>query len=61
MVAVDAPDTGVGAVLNYNVGYWKFLEVKMALQEWRHWLKGSKQPVVVWTDRKNLAYIQSDK
>jgi len=37
------------------------LAVKLALEEWRHWLKGSKQPFLVWTDHKNLAYIQSAK
>ncbi|KAI3371553.1 hypothetical protein L3Q82_023587 [Scortum barcoo] len=33
----------------------------MALEEWRHWLEGSTQPFVVWTDHKNLAYIQTAK
>ena len=33
----------------------------MALEEWRHWLEGAKHPFVVWTDHKNLEYIQSAK
>ncbi len=33
----------------------------MALGEWRHWLEGSAQPFLVWTDHKNLEYIRSAK
>lgn len=43
---------------NYDVADWELLAVKMALEEWRHWLESSKQPFVVWTDHKNLSYIQ---
>lgn len=46
---------------NYDVADWELLAVKMALEEWRHWLESSKQPFVVWTDHKNLSYIQSAK
>lgn len=35
--------------------------VKLVLEERRHWLEGSKYPVVVWTDHKNLAYLQAAK
>ncbi|KAI3356909.1 hypothetical protein L3Q82_003555 [Scortum barcoo] len=49
------------AEVNYDVGNRKLLAVKMALEEWRHWLEGSTQPFVVWTDHKNLAYIQTVK
>ncbi|KAI3354966.1 hypothetical protein L3Q82_004757 [Scortum barcoo] len=35
--------------------------VKLALEEWRHRLEGAAEPFVVWTDHKNLAYIQSAK
>ena len=44
---------------NYDVGNRELLGVKLALEEWRHWLEGSKQSFLVWTDHKNLAYIQS--
>lgn len=27
---------------NYDVGNWKLLTVKLALEEWRHWLEGAK-------------------
>lgn len=33
---------------NYDVGNWELLAIKLALEEWRHWLE--------W-----LAYIQSAK
>ncbi|KAK7921945.1 hypothetical protein WMY93_008847 [Mugilogobius chulae] len=46
---------------NYDVGNRELLAVKLALEEWRHWLEGADQPFVVWTDHKNLAYIQSAK
>lgn len=35
--------------------------MKLALEEWRHWLEGAELPFVVWTDHKNLAYLQSAK
>jgi len=42
---------------NYDIGNWELLAVKLALEEWRHCLEGTKQPVLVWTDHKNLEYI----
>lgn len=38
---------------NYDVGDRELLPIKLALEEWRHWLEGSAQPFVVWTDHKN--------
>ncbi|KAM3850576.1 A disintegrin and metalloproteinase with thrombospondin motifs 14-like [Diretmus argenteus] len=35
--------------------------VKLALEEWRHWLEGAEKLFIVWTDHKNLAYLQSAK
>lgn len=32
-----------------------------ALEEWRHWLEGSKVPFLVRTDHKNLEYIHTAK
>lgn len=46
---------------NYNVGYSELLAVRLALEEWRHWLKGAEHPYIIWTDHKNLAYIQTVK
>lgn len=39
----------------------ELLAVKLSLEEWHHWLEGTEQPFIVWTDHKNLAYIQSAK
>lgn len=39
----------------------ELLAVRLALEEWRHWLEGSAQLFLVWTDHKNLEYIRSAK
>ncbi|KAK1803223.1 hypothetical protein P4O66_021227 [Electrophorus voltai] len=54
IVEVDASE-------NYDVGDSELLAVKIALKEWRHWLEGAKHPFLVWTDHKNLTYIQQAK
>ena len=46
---------------NYDVGNRELLAVNLALEEWRHWLEGTEQLFIVWTDHKNLAYIQTAK
>lgn len=43
------------------MGNRELLAVKTALEEWRHWLEGTEQPFLVWTDHKNLEYIKSAK
>jgi hypothetical protein len=48
------------AARNYDVGN-RELVVKLDLEEWLHWLAGSEHPFTVWTDHKNLAYIQEAK
>lgn len=50
-----------GAERNYDVGNRELLAVKVALEEWRHWLEGAEQPFLVWTDHKNLEYLRSAK
>lgn len=44
---------------NYSIGDRELLAIKMALEEWRHWLEGSKQPFLVWTDHKNSSMPRS--
>ncbi|KAL0158963.1 hypothetical protein M9458_047039, partial [Cirrhinus mrigala] len=46
---------------NYDVGNHKLLAIKLALEEWRHWLEGAKHPFTVLTDHKNLEYLRSAK
>ena len=49
------------AECNYDIGNRELLAVKLALEEWRHWLEGSAVPFLVWTDHKNLEYIRTAK
>ncbi|KAL1021133.1 hypothetical protein UPYG_G00009230, partial [Umbra pygmaea] len=46
---------------NYDVGNRELLAVKVALEEWRHWLEGAEHPFTVWTDHKNLEYVRTAK
>ncbi|KAI2666797.1 Transposon Tf2-6 polyprotein [Labeo rohita] len=46
---------------NYDVGNRELLAIKLALEEWRHWLEGAKHPFMVLTDHKNLEYLRSAK
>uniref|UniRef100_A0A3B3WPB4 Gypsy retrotransposon integrase-like protein 1 n=1 Tax=Poecilia mexicana TaxID=48701 RepID=A0A3B3WPB4_9TELE len=45
----------------YDIGDRELLAIKLALEEWRHWLEGTELPVIIWTDHKNLSYLQSAK
>ncbi|KAG5270294.1 hypothetical protein AALO_G00191040 [Alosa alosa] len=49
------------AEMNYDVGDRELLAIKLALDEWRHWPEGAQHPFVVWTDHKNLEYVQKAK
>jgi hypothetical protein len=44
---------------NYDVGNQELLAVKLALEEWRHWLEGAKEPFVILTNHWNLEYIRT--
>ncbi len=46
---------------NYDVGNRKLLAMKLALEEWRHWLEGTTHPFIVLTDHKKLEYLRSAK
>ncbi|KAL0153692.1 hypothetical protein M9458_051000, partial [Cirrhinus mrigala] len=46
---------------NYDVGNRELLAIKLALEEWRHWLEGSKHPFTIITDHKNLQYNREAK
>ncbi|KAK3553874.1 hypothetical protein QTP70_012711 [Hemibagrus guttatus] len=49
------------AEMNYDIGNRELLAVKLALEEWRHWLEGAKHPFTVLTDHKNLEYLRAAK
>ncbi|KAK3519335.1 hypothetical protein QTP70_024760, partial [Hemibagrus guttatus] len=46
---------------NYDIGNRELLAVKLALEEWRHWLEGAKNPFLVLIDHKNLEYLRVAK
>ncbi|KAL0151794.1 hypothetical protein M9458_052945 [Cirrhinus mrigala] len=46
---------------NYNVGNRELLAIKLALEEWRHWLEGAVHPFTIITDHKNLQYLRDAK
>ncbi|KAI4902633.1 hypothetical protein NFI96_002208 [Prochilodus magdalenae] len=46
---------------NYGIGDRELLAMKLALEEWRHWLEGAQHPFLVLTDHKNLEYLRSAK
>lgn len=43
------------------MGNQELLAIKVALEEWRRWLGGAEHPFLVWTDHKNLEYLQIAK
>ncbi|KAK3525000.1 hypothetical protein QTP86_012572 [Hemibagrus guttatus] len=49
------------AEVNYDIGNRELLAIKLALEEWRHWLEGEKHPFMVLTDHKNLEYLRDAK
>lgn len=77
IVEVDVSDLDVGAVLsqrsptNQRLHPCAFFSKKLSPTERNYdvgnrellaiWLDGAEQPFVVWTDHKNLAYIQATK
>ncbi len=46
---------------NYDIGNLELLAIKLALEEWRHWLEGALHPFTVITDHKNLQYLREAK
>ncbi|KAA0722980.1 Retrovirus-related Pol polyprotein from transposon 297 [Triplophysa tibetana] len=46
---------------NYDIGNQELLAIKLALEEWRHWLEGANHPFSVITDHKNLEYLRTAK
>ncbi|KAK3505820.1 hypothetical protein QTP70_019745, partial [Hemibagrus guttatus] len=42
------------AEANYDVGNRELLSIKAVLEEWRHWLEGTRHPFMVLTDHHNV-------
>lgn len=43
---------------NYSIGDRELLDIKLPLEEWRHWLEGLEVSFLVWTEHKNLKYLR---
>lgn len=43
---------------NYDMGNRELLAVVWALQEWRHWLKGTEVPSIIWTNHMNARQVR---
>ncbi len=46
---------------NYDISNREPLAIKLALEEWRHWLERAQHPFAVLTDNKNLQYPKKAK
>lgn len=46
---------------NYNVRNQELLASKLGLEEWSCWLEKSEHTFIMWTDQKNLVYLQTAK
>ena len=42
---------------NYEIHDKEMLAIVWALEEWRHFLEGTKHQFEIWTDHKNLEYF----
>ena len=51
----------IPAELNYEIHDKELLAIVTAFQEWQVYLEGSKYPVEVYTDHKNLLYFTTTK
>ena len=47
------------AELIYDMEERELLAVVKALKAWRHWLEVAQHPFLIWTDHRNLEYIQT--
>ena len=46
---------------NYDVHDKELLAIIRALEEWRHYLEGTRHKFSIWTDHKNLQYFRTAK
>lgn len=57
----NSPDGSPPTKKDYDVGDKELLAIKLALEEWHHWLERAEHPFLMWTDHKNLTYLKSAK
>ena len=50
-----------GPELNYDVHDKELLAIVDAFEEWRAYLEGSRYPIVIYSDYKNLSYFTTTK
>ena len=50
-----------GPELNYDVHDKKLLAIVDAFEEWQAYLEGSRHPIVIYSDHKNLSYFTTTK
>ncbi|WPJ61302.1 hypothetical protein SMAC4_13436 [Sordaria macrospora] len=50
-----------GPELNYPIHDKELMSIMWAFKEWRPWLSGTKEPVKVYSNHKNLTYFTSTK
>jgi hypothetical protein len=43
---------------NYEIHGTEMLAIIRGLEEWRHYLEGTRHPIEIWTDHKNLEYFR---
>jgi hypothetical protein len=43
---------------NYEIYDTEMLAIIRGLEEWRHYLEGTRHPVEIWTDNRNLEYFR---
>jgi transposase InsO family protein len=46
---------------NYGISDKEALAIIKALQHWRHWLEGTKEPIRIITDHRNLEYFKNPR
>lgn len=46
---------------NSKIDNWELLAVKVALEKWRHWLEGTEQPFLLWTNHKNKYFLSAER
>ena len=55
------PKKFFGPELNYDVHDKELLAIVDAFEEWQAYLEGSKHPIMIYSDHKNLSYFTTTK